>query len=115
MMEQAKVKLENIEMPPSILRKRPLDKGDAAGQQKAERRVRFREPEAIYFHASRHCPSSGLSFLLICACILLIMTAVLYCHHVQLGLSAFKSRFVIFALRLKHNAAICWNLLRKQQ
>ncbi|KAM5129688.1 nutritionally-regulated adipose and cardiac enriched protein homolog [Mantella aurantiaca] len=115
MMEQAKVRLEDIEMPPSILRRKPLNKADVTGQQKSERRVRFREPEVIYLHASRHCSSSVPSLLIIGVCVVLMAAAILYCHHVQLGLSTFKSTFVIFILRLKHNAAICWNLFRKQQ
>ncbi|XP_044127932.1 nutritionally-regulated adipose and cardiac enriched protein homolog [Bufo gargarizans] len=102
-------------MPPSILRRRTVDRGDDGAQHKSERRVRFRDPEASYIYASQHCPSSIQLPLIIGVCIFMIMGLILYCHHFQLGSNTFNSSFVVFILRLKHNAAICWNLLKKQQ
>ncbi|KAM3918292.1 uncharacterized protein RB166_013215 [Leptodactylus fuscus] len=109
--------LANIssKMPTSILRRRTVDKQDVGVEHKSERRVRFRDPEVIYIHASHHCSSSIQLPLIIGVCILTIMGLILYCHHSQLGTNTFKSSFVVFILRLKHNAAICWNFLKRQQ
>ncbi|KAG8561281.1 hypothetical protein GDO81_015315 [Engystomops pustulosus] len=102
-------------MPPSILRRRTADKADDRTQPRSERRVHFSNPEAIYIHASQHCFSSIQLPLIIGVCILMIMGLILYCHHSQLGSNTFHSSFVVFILRLKHNAAICWNFWKKQQ
>ncbi|XP_056401645.1 nutritionally-regulated adipose and cardiac enriched protein homolog isoform X2 [Hyla sarda] len=105
--------MERAKMPPSILRRRTVDKEDEDTQHKSERRVHFRNPEAIYIHASHHC-SGGLQLpVIIGVCILTILGLIFYCHDLQLGSNTFNSSFVVFILRLKHNAAICWKFLKE--
>lgn len=106
---------DQSQTPPSILRKRTVESGADGAQHKSARRVHFRTPEAIYIHDRQHCSCSLQLPFIIGACILMIMGLILYCHHSQLGSNIFNSSFVVFILRLKHNAAICWNFLKKQQ
>ncbi|KAM4014198.1 uncharacterized protein ACNLHF_004061 [Anomaloglossus baeobatrachus] len=117
----------SAKIPASILRRRTGDFGCDGAEHKPERRVRFSDPEAIYIHApigTKEDPwvqttaneNYSVGFrrpFIIGVCILTIMGLILYCHHSQLSINAFSSSFVVFLLRLKHNAAICWNFLKK--
>ncbi|XP_054256811.1 nutritionally-regulated adipose and cardiac enriched protein homolog [Indicator indicator] len=112
--------------PPSILRKRlPVDQ--AGGEKrKAERRVRFREPEEVIEYAISCCDyvvvddrsSSGLPmFLWLSFCAVLILALSLYYTTMKQDvkvLEEFQSRLVIFFLQIRHIAQKCWTWFMRQ-
>ncbi|XP_009862678.1 PREDICTED: nutritionally-regulated adipose and cardiac enriched protein homolog [Apaloderma vittatum] len=112
--------------PPSILRKRPPV--DQAGGQKrrAEKRVRFREPEEVIEYAISCCDyvvaddrsSSGLPVLLgLSFCVVLILAVSLYYISMKQDvkvLEEFQSRLVIFFLQIRHVAQKCWTWFVRQ-
>ncbi|XP_039923839.1 nutritionally-regulated adipose and cardiac enriched protein homolog isoform X3 [Hirundo rustica] len=112
--------------PPSILRKRPpVDQG-VGEKRRAERRVRFREPEEVIEHVISCCDyvvaddrtSSGLPVLLgLSFCAVLILAVSLYYTSMKEDakvLEEFQSRLVIFFLHLRHVAQRCWTWFMRQ-
>nr|XP_009511868.1 PREDICTED: nutritionally-regulated adipose and cardiac enriched protein homolog [Phalacrocorax carbo] len=112
--------------PPSILRKRPTVDQAVGGRRKAERRVRFREPEEVIEHAISYCDyvvvddrsSSGLPVLLwLSFCAVLILAVSLYYASTKQDvkvLEEFQSRLVIFFLQIRHVAQKCWTWFMRQ-
>ncbi|XP_010184306.1 PREDICTED: nutritionally-regulated adipose and cardiac enriched protein homolog [Mesitornis unicolor] len=112
--------------PPSILRKRPPVDHAVGEKRKAERRVRFREPEEVIERAIPCCdcamadagPSPGSPALLwLSLCALLLLAASL-CYtslrqDVQV-LEEFRSRLVIVSLQIRHIAQKCWTWFTRQ-
>ncbi|XP_074398378.1 nutritionally-regulated adipose and cardiac enriched protein homolog isoform X4 [Zonotrichia albicollis] len=102
--------------PPSILRKRPPVDPAVGEKRRAERRVRFREPEEVIEHDDR--TSSGLPvFLWLLFCALLILAVSLYYTSMKQDvtvLEEFQSRLVIFFLHLRHVAQRCWTWFLRQ-
>uniref|UniRef100_A0A493U3W2 Uncharacterized protein n=1 Tax=Anas platyrhynchos platyrhynchos TaxID=8840 RepID=A0A493U3W2_ANAPP len=104
--------------PPSILRKRPPVDQAVGEKRKAERRVRFREPEEVIEHGMLKLlgflawSSSGLPVLLgLSFCAVLILAASLYYTSMKQDtkvLEEFQSRLVIFFLQIRHIAHKCW-------
>ncbi|XP_067411253.1 nutritionally-regulated adipose and cardiac enriched protein homolog [Emydura macquarii macquarii] len=112
--------------PPSILRKRPPVNQAVSKKRKAERRVRFREPEEITGHDISCCDyrvahdrhSAGLPLLLwISLCIVLILAVSLYYNSMKQNfkvLEEFQSQLVIFFLQIRHVALKCWTWFMRQ-
>ncbi|XP_074398376.1 nutritionally-regulated adipose and cardiac enriched protein homolog isoform X2 [Zonotrichia albicollis] len=111
--------------PPSILRKRPPVDPAVGEKRRAERRVRFREPEEVIEHVISCCDyivddrtSSGLPvFLWLLFCALLILAVSLYYTSMKQDvtvLEEFQSRLVIFFLHLRHVAQRCWTWFLRQ-
>ncbi|XP_074004948.1 nutritionally-regulated adipose and cardiac enriched protein homolog isoform X1 [Numenius arquata] len=112
--------------PPSILRKRPPVDQAVGEKRKAERRVRFREPEEVIEHAISCCDyvvvddrsSSGLPVLLwLSFCAVLILAVSLYYTSMKQEvkvLEEFQSRLVIFFLQIRHVAQKCWTWFMRQ-
>ncbi|XP_065605491.1 nutritionally-regulated adipose and cardiac enriched protein homolog isoform X1 [Cyrtonyx montezumae] len=106
--------------PPSILRKRPPVDHALVEKRKAERRVRFREPEEVIEHVISCCDyvvvhdrsSPGLPVLLgLSLCVVLILAASLFYTSMKQDtkvLEEFQSRLVIFFLQIRHIAHKCW-------
>ncbi|RMB98678.1 hypothetical protein DUI87_24896 [Hirundo rustica rustica] len=112
-----KEKTDDSSYPPSILRKRPpVDQG-VGEKRRAERRVRFREPEEVIEHADDRT-SSGLPVLLgLSFCAVLILAVSLYYTSMKEDakvLEEFQSRLVIFFLHLRHVAQRCWTWFMRQ-
>ncbi|KAM8807837.1 nutritionally-regulated adipose and cardiac enriched protein homolog [Eudromia elegans] len=117
---------EDSSCPPSILRKRPPVEQAAGERRKAERRVRFREPEEVIEHAISCCDyvvvhdrsSSGLPvFLWLSFCAVLILAVSLYYTSMKKDfkvLEEFQSRLVIFFLQIRHVAQKCWTWFTRQ-
>ncbi|XP_054057042.1 nutritionally-regulated adipose and cardiac enriched protein homolog isoform X2 [Rissa tridactyla] len=111
--------------PPSILRKRPPVDQAVGEKRKAERRVRFREPEEVIEHAIS-CydyvvddrSSSGLPVLLWLAFCAVLILAVSLCYTSMKQdvkvLEEFQSRLVIFCLQIRHVAQKCWTWFMRQ-
>ncbi|XP_040528042.1 nutritionally-regulated adipose and cardiac enriched protein homolog isoform X2 [Gallus gallus] len=97
--------------PPSILRKRPPVDQAVGEKRKAERRVRFREPEEVIEHVHDRS-SPGLPMLLgLSFCVVLILAASLFYTSMKQDtkvLEEFQSRLVIFFLQIRHIAHRCW-------
>ncbi|XP_078518204.1 nutritionally-regulated adipose and cardiac enriched protein homolog [Lissotriton helveticus] len=82
-------KINEGKCPPSILRKRSLVSRVVGDKDKAERRVRFRNPVAITVHDISCCnymivherSSKRLPMLLLTVCILLILAGAMYCTN----------------------------------
>ncbi|XP_027635172.1 nutritionally-regulated adipose and cardiac enriched protein homolog [Falco biarmicus] len=120
-----KEKTDDSSYPPSILRKRPPVDQAVGEKRKAERRVRFREPE-VTEHAIACCDyvvvddrsSSGLPVLLwLSFCAVLILAVSLYYISMKQDvkvLEEFKSRIVIFFLQIRHIAQKCWSWFMRQ-
>ncbi|XP_032837478.1 nutritionally-regulated adipose and cardiac enriched protein homolog isoform X3 [Tyto alba] len=110
--------------PPSILRKRPPVDQAVGEKRKAERRVRFREPEvtehaiSCYDYVVDDRSSSGLPVLLwLSFCAVLILAASLYYTSMKQDvkvLEEFQSRLVIFFLQIRHIAQKCWTWFMRQ-
>ncbi|XP_009673847.1 nutritionally-regulated adipose and cardiac enriched protein homolog isoform X4 [Struthio camelus] len=112
--------------PPSILRKRPPVDQAVGEKRKAERRVRFREPEEVIEHAISCCDyvvvhdrsSSGLPvFLWLSFCVVLILAVSLYYTSMKQDfkvLEEFQSRLVFFFLQIRHIAQKCWTWFTRQ-
>ncbi|XP_009557409.1 nutritionally-regulated adipose and cardiac enriched protein homolog isoform X1 [Cuculus canorus] len=112
--------------PPSILRKRPPVEQAVGEKRKAERRVRFREPEVVIEYAISYCDyvvvddrsSSGLPVLLwLSFCAMLILAVSLYYTSMKQDvkiLEEFQSRIVIFFLQIRHVAQKCWTWFMRQ-
>ncbi|XP_032919776.1 nutritionally-regulated adipose and cardiac enriched protein homolog isoform X2 [Catharus ustulatus] len=111
--------------PPSILRKRPPVDQAVGEKRRAERRVRFREPEEVIEHVISCCDyvvddrtSSGLPVLLwLLFCAVLILAASLYYTSMKQDvkvLEEFQSRLVIFFLHIRHVAQRCWTWFMRQ-
>ncbi|XP_035407226.1 nutritionally-regulated adipose and cardiac enriched protein homolog isoform X1 [Cygnus olor] len=112
--------------PPSILRKRPPVNQAVGQKRKAERRVRFREPEEVIEHVISCCDyvvvhdrsSSGLPVLLgLSFCAVLILAVSLYYTSMKQDtkvLEEFQSRLVIFFLQIRHVAHKCWTWFMRQ-
>ncbi|KAM6068405.1 nutritionally-regulated adipose and cardiac enriched protein homolog isoform 1-T1 [Theristicus caerulescens] len=120
-----KEKTDDSSYPPSILRKRPPVDQAVGEKRKAERRVRFREPEVIEYAIS--CcdyivvddrSSSGLPVLLwLSFCAVLILAVSLYYTSMKQDvkvLEEFQSRLVIFFLQIRHIAQKCWTWFMRQ-
>ncbi|XP_015721181.1 nutritionally-regulated adipose and cardiac enriched protein homolog isoform X2 [Coturnix japonica] len=115
-----KEKTDDSSCPPSILRKRPPVDQDMGEKRKAERRVRFREPEEVIEHVISCCDyvavndrsSPGLPKLLgLSFCVILILVASLFYTSMKQDakvLEEFQSRLVIFFLQIRHIAHKCW-------
>ncbi|XP_041332320.1 nutritionally-regulated adipose and cardiac enriched protein homolog isoform X2 [Pyrgilauda ruficollis] len=111
--------------PPSILRKRPPVDQAVGEKRRAERRVRFREPEEVIEHVISCCDyvvddrtSSGLPVLLwLLFCAVLILAVSLYYTSMKQDvtvLEEFQSRLVIFFLHIRHVAQRCWTWFLRQ-
>ncbi|XP_074812435.1 nutritionally-regulated adipose and cardiac enriched protein homolog [Natator depressus] len=111
--------------PPSILRKRPPVNQAVSEKRKAERRVRFREPEITGYDISccdyrvaHDRPSAGLPLLLwFSLCLVLILAVSLYYSSVKQNfkvLEEFQSQLVIFFLQIRHVALKCWTWFMRQ-
>nr|XP_054491851.1 nutritionally-regulated adipose and cardiac enriched protein homolog [Agelaius phoeniceus] len=112
--------------PPSILRKRPPVDQAVGEKRRAERRVRFREPEEVIEHVISCCDyvvaddrtSSGLPVLLwLLLCAVLILAVSLYYTSMKQDvtvLEEFQSQLVIFFLHLRHVAQRCWTWFLRQ-
>ncbi|PKK31636.1 hypothetical protein A306_00002294, partial [Columba livia] len=112
--------------PPSILRKRPPVDQAVGEKRKAERRVRFREPEVVIEYAISCCDyvvvddrsSSGLPvFLWLSFSAVLILAVSLYYTSMKQDvkvLEEFQSRLVIFFLQIRHVAQKCWTWFTRQ-
>ncbi|XP_058685043.1 nutritionally-regulated adipose and cardiac enriched protein homolog [Poecile atricapillus] len=112
--------------PPSILRKRPPVDQAVGEKRRAERRVRFREPEEVIEHVISCCDyvvaddrtSSGLPVLLwLSFCAVLILAVSLYYTSMKQDvkvLEEFQSRLVIFFLHIRHVAQRCWTWFMRQ-
>ncbi|XP_074854800.1 nutritionally-regulated adipose and cardiac enriched protein homolog isoform X2 [Carettochelys insculpta] len=102
--------------PPSILRKRTRVKQAVGEKRKAERRVRFHEPEITGYAHDR--PAAGLPLLLwISLCFVLILAVSLYCSRMKQNfkvLEEFQSKLVIFFLQIRHVALKCWTWFMRQ-
>ncbi|PKK31634.1 hypothetical protein A306_00002294 [Columba livia] len=102
--------------PPSILRKRPPVDQAVGEKRKAERRVRFREPEVVIEYDDRS--SSGLPvFLWLSFSAVLILAVSLYYTSMKQDvkvLEEFQSRLVIFFLQIRHVAQKCWTWFTRQ-
>ncbi|XP_068255237.1 nutritionally-regulated adipose and cardiac enriched protein homolog isoform X3 [Nyctibius grandis] len=121
-----KQKTDDNSYPPSILRKRPPVDQAVGEKRKAERRVRFREPEEVIEHAISCCDyivvddrsSSGLSVLLwLSFCAVLILAVSLYYTSMKQDvkvLEEFQSQLVIFFLQIRHVAQKCWTWFTRQ-
>ncbi|XP_052639299.1 nutritionally-regulated adipose and cardiac enriched protein homolog isoform X1 [Harpia harpyja] len=111
--------------PPSILRKRPPVDQAVGQKRKAERKVRFREPEVIEYAISCYDyvvvddrSSSGLPVLLwLSFCAVLILAVSLYYTSMKKDvkvLEEFQSQLVIFFLQIRHIAQKCWTWFMRQ-
>ncbi|XP_068803329.1 nutritionally-regulated adipose and cardiac enriched protein homolog isoform X1 [Struthio camelus] len=121
-----KEKTDDSSCPPSILRKRPPVDQAVGEKRKAERRVRFREPEEVIEHAISCCDyvvvhdrsSSGLPvFLWLSFCVVLILAVSLYYTSMKQDfkvLEEFQSRLVFFFLQIRHIAQKCWTWFTRQ-
>ncbi|XP_010216013.1 PREDICTED: nutritionally-regulated adipose and cardiac enriched protein homolog [Tinamus guttatus] len=117
---------DNSSCPPSILRKRPPVDQAAGEKRKAERRVRFREPEEVIEHAISCCDyvvvhdrsSSGLPvFMWLSFCAMLILAVSLYYTSMKKDfkvLEEFQSQLVIFFVQIRHVAQKCWTWFTRQ-
>ncbi|KAM6311865.1 nutritionally-regulated adipose and cardiac enriched protein homolog [Aegotheles albertisi] len=117
---------EDSRYPSSILRKRPPVDQAVGEKRKAERRVRFREPEEVIEHVISCCDyavvddrsSSGLPVLLwLSLCAVLILALSLYYTNMKQDvkvLEEFQSRLVIFFLQIRHIAQKCWTWFMRQ-
>ncbi|KAM9064072.1 nutritionally-regulated adipose and cardiac enriched protein homolog isoform 2-T3 [Sarcophilus harrisii] len=97
--------------PPSILRRKPPECPVTGEKKRAERRVRFQEPEETAVHDISYVDtivapdrwSSGCSlFLCLCLCILLGLALSFYCGQAKLGskaLEEFRAWLLLFLLR----------------
>ncbi|XP_069494563.1 nutritionally-regulated adipose and cardiac enriched protein homolog isoform X1 [Ambystoma mexicanum] len=110
--------------PPSILRKKAPSSRAVNDKGKAERRVRFREPEEITIHevcccnfATAHERSSAPSLpilLLTLAGVLLIMVLALYCRHLNHNCKAMDGllcQLATFLLQMRHVVLDSWTWL----
>ncbi|OXB73582.1 UNVERIFIED_CONTAM: hypothetical protein H355_005297 [Colinus virginianus] len=106
-----KEKTDDSSCPPSILRKRPPVDCAVVEKRRAERRVRFREPEEVIEHVHDRS-SPGLPVLLgLSFCVVLILAASLFYTSMKQDtkvLEEFQSRLVIFFLQIRHIAHKCW-------
>ncbi|XP_064279248.1 nutritionally-regulated adipose and cardiac enriched protein homolog isoform X3 [Passer domesticus] len=121
-----KEKTDDSSSPPSILRKRPPVDQAVGEKRRAERRVRFREPEEVIEHVISCCDyvvaddrtSSGLPVLLwLLFCAVLILAVSLYYTSMKQDvtvLEEFQSRLVIFFLHIRHVAQRCWTWFLRQ-
>ncbi|XP_074920718.1 nutritionally-regulated adipose and cardiac enriched protein homolog [Chelonoidis abingdonii] len=102
--------------PPSILRKRPPVNQAVSEKRKAERRVRFCEPEITGYAHDR--PSAGLPLLLwILLCLVLILAVSLYYSSMKQNVKVveeFQSQLVIFFLQIRRVAWKCWTWFMRQ-
>ncbi|XP_074147151.1 nutritionally-regulated adipose and cardiac enriched protein homolog isoform X1 [Sminthopsis crassicaudata] len=101
--------------PPSILRRKPPECPVTGEKKRAERRVRFQEPEETAMHDISCVDtivvpdrwSSGCSlFLCLCLCILLGLALSFYCGQAKLGskaLEEFRAWLLLFLLRMFFN------------
>ncbi|XP_057221679.1 LOW QUALITY PROTEIN: nutritionally-regulated adipose and cardiac enriched protein homolog [Malurus melanocephalus] len=116
---------DDCSYPPSILRKRPPVDQAVGEKRKAERRVRFREPEEVIEHVISCCDyvvddrsSSGLPVLLwLSFCAVLILAVSLYYTSMKQDvkvLEEFQSRLVIVFLHIRHVAQRCWTWFMRQ-
>ncbi|XP_014812882.1 PREDICTED: nutritionally-regulated adipose and cardiac enriched protein homolog isoform X2 [Calidris pugnax] len=119
------LRTDDSSYPPSILRKRPPVDQAVGEKRKAERRVRFREPEEVIEHAISCCDymvddrsSSGLPVLLwLSFCAVLVLAVSLYYTSMKQDvkvLEEFQSRLVIFFLQIRHVAQKCWTWFMRQ-
>lgn len=110
-----KEKTNCCKCPPSILRKRPPRKQAVGEKRKAERRVRFHEPEITGYEDG---PSAGLPLLLwISLCLVLILAVSLYYSCMLQNfkvLEEFQSQLVIVFLQIRHVAVKCWTWFMRQ-
>ncbi|XP_043841635.1 nutritionally-regulated adipose and cardiac enriched protein homolog isoform X1 [Dromiciops gliroides] len=112
--------------PPSILRRKPPEYSVTGDRKRAERRVRFQEPEGTAVHddicmdtiVAPDRWSSGCSlFLCLCLCILLGLALSLYCGHTKLGskaLEEFRAWILFVLLRVRHMAVTFWKWFGRQ-
>ncbi|XP_066468401.1 nutritionally-regulated adipose and cardiac enriched protein homolog [Tiliqua scincoides] len=121
-----KEKTHYTKRPPSILRKRSAINQALSEKRKAERRVRFQEPEEVIRHDIPCCdclvayeqPASIVPlFLGILLCTVLLLVASLYYSSTKRDfkvLEEFHSQLVIVFLQMKHAALKCWTWLTRQ-
>ncbi|XP_038603161.1 nutritionally-regulated adipose and cardiac enriched protein homolog isoform X2 [Tachyglossus aculeatus] len=112
-----KDKARDGQCPPSILR-RNQPPGPAVGsRRKAERRVRFLEPEANTVHVPARTPA-GLSLLLrISVCILLLLAGGLCYSRARMDYQpgeGLPSQLLLFLIQLRKAALTCWAWLGRQ-
>ncbi|KAM9064070.1 nutritionally-regulated adipose and cardiac enriched protein homolog isoform 1-T2 [Sarcophilus harrisii] len=112
--------------PPSILRRKPPECPVTGEKKRAERRVRFQEPEETAVHDISYVDtivapdrwSSGCSlFLCLCLCILLGLALSFYCGQAKLGskaLEEFRAWLLLFLLRVRHMAMTFWKWFGRQ-
>ncbi|XP_072842836.1 nutritionally-regulated adipose and cardiac enriched protein homolog [Pogona vitticeps] len=112
-----KEKTHYAKCPPSILRKRPPFNQDLSKTRKAERRVRFQEPEEIIRRARQRTANTMPLFLWIFLCLALFLALSLYCSSVRQDfkvLEDFRSQLVIAFLQIRHVALKCWTWFTSQ-
>ncbi|XP_069494564.1 nutritionally-regulated adipose and cardiac enriched protein homolog isoform X2 [Ambystoma mexicanum] len=101
--------------PPSILRKKAPSSRAVNDKGKAERRVRFREPEEITIHAHERSSAPSLPILLLTlAGVLLIMVLALYCRHLNHNCKAMDGllcQLATFLLQMRHVVLDSWTWL----
>nr|XP_021148173.1 nutritionally-regulated adipose and cardiac enriched protein homolog isoform X2 [Columba livia] len=103
--------------PPSILRKRPPVDQAVGEKRKAERRVRFREPEVVIEYVDDRSSSGLPVFLWLSFSAVLILAVSLYYTSMKQDvkvLEEFQSRLVIFFLQIRHVAQKCWTWFTRQ-
>ncbi|XP_053143036.1 nutritionally-regulated adipose and cardiac enriched protein homolog isoform X2 [Hemicordylus capensis] len=121
-----KEKVHYTKSPSSILRKRPVMNQTRSRKQKAERRVRFQEPEETIEPEISYCdymaahkrPASILPlFLGIFLCIVLLLAVSLYYSSKRQDfkvLEEFHSQLDIIFLQMRHAALKCWTWFMRQ-
>ncbi|XP_077179926.1 nutritionally-regulated adipose and cardiac enriched protein homolog [Paroedura picta] len=103
--------------PPSILRRRSPMNQALSEKRKAERRVRFREPDEIVEHDHKRPGSVLPLFLWISLCLGLLLTLSLYFSRTRRDfkvLDDLQSQLIIVSLQIRQLALKWWTSLTRQ-